>query len=263
MIYPQWKVNGSHLVSFLPDLALIGSFLVFWHYRRTWGRPLLFALGYFVIALLPVMGFFKMSYMAYAPVADHFQYVAMIGIIALLTGTAVYFYDKLHWRIQKRPMEAFGASVVIIGILSVLSWQQQHIYKDDEALWINNASTNPNSWVAYYNLGFIYYENGLYDQAISDYSKAIEINPNYTKAYTNRGVAYYKKALYDQAISDYNKAIEIDPHYAVPYFDKGVACEMEDHKWEAIEAYQRFLQHAPPQYSYIERARWRIKELKK
>ena len=61
-----------------------------------------------------------------------------------------------------------------------------------------------------------------YDQAISDYGKAIEINPKYADAYTNRGDAYDSKGQYDQAISDYSKAIEINPRDAKAYSNREV-----------------------------------------
>ena len=69
----------------------------------------------------------------------------------------------------------------------------------------------------YNNRGIAYGEKGQYDQAISDFNKAIEINPRYEKAYSNRGIVYRLKGQYDRAISDFNKAIEINPTDAQAY----------------------------------------------
>jgi tetratricopeptide (TPR) repeat protein len=69
----------------------------------------------------------------------------------------------------------------------------------------------------YNNRGAAYGEKGQYDQAISDFNKAIEINPRYNKAYNNRGIVYRLKGQYDQAISDFNKAIVINPLDAEAY----------------------------------------------
>ncbi|MBW1915530.1 MAG: tetratricopeptide repeat protein [Deltaproteobacteria bacterium] len=76
----------------------------------------------------------------------------------------------------------------------------------------------------YINQGNAYVGKGQYDQAISDFNKAIQINPRFAKAYYNRGVAYKRKGQYDQAISDYNKAIEINPRDALAYYNRGIAC---------------------------------------
>jgi tetratricopeptide (TPR) repeat protein len=50
----------------------------------------------------------------------------------------------------------------------------------------------------YFNRGFTSHEKGQYDQAISDYTKALEINPKLAEAYLNRGGAYAKKGQLDQ-----------------------------------------------------------------
>ena len=77
--------------------------------------------------------------------------------------------------------------------------------------------------VDHYNRGIAYIEKGQYDQAISEFTKAIEINPGFAEAYGNRGAAYFKKGEHDLAISDCNKALEIKPAYAEAYSYRGAA----------------------------------------
>ncbi len=86
----------------------------------------------------------------------------------------------------------------------------------------STTQTDLNDADAYLNRGIVYQRKGQYDQAISDYNKALEINPRFAKAYNNRGLAYKKKGKYDQAISDYNKALEINPRYADAYLHRGI-----------------------------------------
>jgi len=69
----------------------------------------------------------------------------------------------------------------------------------------------------YNNRGAAYGEKGQYDQAVSDFNKAIEINPRYIKAYNNRGIVYRLQGQYDRAVSDFNKAIEMNPLDAEAY----------------------------------------------
>jgi hypothetical protein len=82
LVYPRWTTSAS-FISFIPALLLLFLFLVLWQYRHAWGRPFLFALGYYVISLLPVLGFFNISFMRYSLVADRWQYTALIGVVAL------------------------------------------------------------------------------------------------------------------------------------------------------------------------------------
>jgi tetratricopeptide (TPR) repeat protein len=57
-----------------------------------------------------------------------------------------------------------------------------------------------------------YFCNKAYDEAISDYSRAIELDPNSAAAYDSRGMGYQEKGKWDQAIADHTKAIELDPN---------------------------------------------------
>ena len=101
--------------------------------------------------------------------------------------------------------------------------------------------SEPKDAKGYYNRGCAYGEKGQYDQAISDYNKALEINPRYAKAYNNRGYAYGKKRQYDQAISDYNKALEINSRDAEAYNSRGVAYYFKkeyDKSWEDVKKAQ-------------------------
>jgi len=97
----------------------------------------------------------------------------------------------------------------------------------------------------YYNRGITYYKKGQYDQAILDYTKALEINPRHAKAYCNRGVAYGEKGIHDQAISDFNNALEIDPRYAEAYYNRGVAYREKGQYDQAISDYTKALEINP------------------
>ena len=52
-----------------------------------------------------------------------------------------------------------------------------------------------------------------YEEAISDFTKAIELNQEYAYAYNNRGYAYYNLGKNEEAISDLTKAIELNPDF--------------------------------------------------
>lgn len=58
---------------------------------------------------------------------------------------------------------------------------------------------------------------GKYDEAIANYTKAIELDPNFAGAYCNRAIAYHQLKKYDLAIADFSKAIELKPNFAMGY----------------------------------------------
>ena len=75
----------------------------------------------------------------------------------------------------------------------------------------------------YFDRGVEEGKKGRFDQAIADFTKAIEINPRLVEAYIHRGVAYNQKGQIDQAISDFNKVLEINPRNPEAYYNRGCA----------------------------------------
>jgi tetratricopeptide (TPR) repeat protein len=71
----------------------------------------------------------------------------------------------------------------------------------------------PNFFAAYLNRGTAQRKKGEVDQAIADYTKALGIRPDLYDAYTLRGICYGKKGQYQEAIADYTKALKKKPHY--------------------------------------------------
>jgi Flp pilus assembly protein TadD len=51
---------------------------------------------------------------------------------------------------------------------------------------------------------------GLYEKAIEDFSKAIELYPHNPEFYRSRGIAYELMGLYDKAQEDFKKATELE-----------------------------------------------------
>jgi len=86
--------------------------------------------------------------------------------------------------------------------------------------------SNSEEAVAYVNQGMVCHNEGGYDAAIVNFSKAIELNPKYVEAYIRRGMAYSDRLSdtgdMEAALRDLNKAIEIDPKNVLAYWCRGV-----------------------------------------
>ena len=96
---------------------------------------------------------------------------------------------------------------------------------DDEAMReFNRAIALDNRLAeAYFYRAFLYDEAGSFDRAIADYTQAIRLDPNYMVAYNNRGSAYSDIGDFDRAIADYNQTIRLNPNLADAYHNRGLA----------------------------------------
>ena len=91
--------------------------------------------------------------------------------------------------------------------------------------------------IAYYIRGGTYQTRGDSDNAVADYTKAIEANSQYADAYVGRGIVYQAKGDSDRAIADYTKAIEINPRYAEAYVGRGIVYRVKGESDRAITDY--------------------------
>ncbi|CAK62880.1 unnamed protein product (macronuclear) [Paramecium tetraurelia] len=66
-----------------------------------------------------------------------------------------------------------------------------------------------------------YKNQGNYEEAIVDYSKALELNSKHAAAYYNRGLIFSDQQIYEKAIMDYSKAIELLPANPLYCFSLG------------------------------------------
>src|SRR5208337_3760621 len=101
-------------------------------------------LAYFVVMLLPVLGFLNIYFMRYSLVADHWQYFAIIGPIALAAA------------IIRKPVLA----AALLLALGALTWKQCGMYANVETLWQTTLRLNPDCWLAHNNLGHSFFQQG-------------------------------------------------------------------------------------------------------
>ncbi len=75
----------------------------------------------------------------------------------------------------------------------------------------------------YYAYGWTFFDENLYDYAIDEFEKCIDIDPNYKKAYCNLGVIYIIKKNYSNAIDVLKQAINIDRNFKEAHYNIGLA----------------------------------------
>lgn len=125
-------------------------------------------------------------------------------------------------------------------------------YKKSFAMFDSVMIRNDTSFDAYNNLGMFQSRIKMYDSAITNLHKAIEIKPETIEAYYNLGNTYAYMQNYNEAIKWYEKALEIDPQFEIALENLGnsYAALMEYDK--ALKIFQKILTSDPsnPQARY-------------
>ena len=208
MVYPLWKVDALRWISWIPCVILIAAFAVFWWRRNSWGRPLLFGLGYFVVMLLPVLGFFDQGFYGYSLVSDHWQYYSIVSIIALIVAGAEFICRRVAdqgWSV------AVVASVIVASALGAATLRRNWIFAENLTLWQDNMQKNPHSWVVHSNLGLALQNAGDVPAAIAEYKQTLEINPNSGVTCNNLGLCLWHEGNLQEAIGCFERALQIQP----------------------------------------------------
>jgi len=230
-IYPHWEIDTAVWWQWLFPVSAIGVMLGLWVARHWIGRGPLVAVLFFAGTLGPALGFVNVYPMRFSYVADHFQYLAGIGLITLCAvGLA-------------RIPRVFPA-MLLVG-LGVLTWQQTGIYRNLEILWRDTLAKNPDCWLAHNNLGIYLYHEGHLADAMKHYHKAIQIEPNWCDAYYNLGAALADQGRLDEAIENYRRAIQLNPDYSTALNNLGNALAAKGQWDEAIVSYRRAVQIDP------------------
>ena len=195
--------SGAIWWTWVVPAALIGGAVWLWRGGRGTALPLAAGLVA-IIALGPVLGFMPFDFQAYSTVADHYVYLAMIGV-AMVVGWAID-------RTGARTMPLVGLAVLTI-VLMVLSNRQIRHWHDTQSVFAHNLAVNPTSFAANSNLAADALHRGDVQLAIKLSRKAIELNPRDVVPYHTLADAMRAVGDITAAKAAYGKALECNPHY--------------------------------------------------
>ncbi len=187
-VYPQWQIDLSNWLWWLPALAALAVTVALGrlaHRRQSdWARALLFSWLFFCVALLPVLGLTDVYFMKFALVADHYQYIAIIAVVALIAAGCSVWYRRAT---SAGRLGAIAATGALALSFTWASHQQSRLYADPITLYEATLKSNPNCWLARVNLGQEFLAAGRRADAIRQFEQAVQIKPDLAEAYNNLG----------------------------------------------------------------------------
>jgi tetratricopeptide (TPR) repeat protein len=241
--YPRWKLDPQvwWQYLFLVGALAVASALCLLA-RRNRG-PLA---GFLIFAgtLFPVLGFLNVLPFRYSFVADHFQYVASLGIIVPVTSA-------LMIAVGRSPLQNVGKIAIpalLLLALGLLTWRQCGMYRDVETLYRETIARNPDSCLAHNNLGTVLFlMPGRLTDAIAEFETALRIQPDNPEAHENLGNAFSElPGRLPDAIAEYHAALRNRPGFADAHDNLGNALlRIPDRLPEAISEFQAALRIDP------------------
>jgi len=90
--------------------------------------------------------------------------------------------------------------------------------------------------------GMNYLRTHDYDNAIKEFTVAIQKFPDYDVAYSNRAVAFMQQKKFNKALDDLNKAVGINPNNATVHYNFMALYSLEDKLDRALDSLDRALE---------------------
>ena len=204
-VYPRWSIDASTATAWLGVVATLVALTGLWRLRRRTRAPLAGAL-FFAGSLFPALGFFNVYPFVYSYVADHFQYLACLGVIVPLTAWLVTSLASQPSWLRR------GLPAALVALLGLLTWHQAHDYRNNLTLYRATLARNPGAWMAAYNLGMEFAALDQTDAAIHSYREALTLRRDYAEAHANLAMSLLAQPdKKDEAIAHLETAVRLKP----------------------------------------------------
>jgi tetratricopeptide (TPR) repeat protein len=235
-VYPRWAIAADSLAQWVPLVAAVGLLVQLWCVRGRSRAPLAAALLYGG-TLFPVLGFFNVYPFQYSFVADHFQYLASIPLIAFavaavsLAGTARSTTWPRVWAI---------AGCLLVLAFGTLTREQTRLYRDNQTLFRATIARNPGCWMAYNNLGKeLMADADRRPEALTLIERAIALRPDYPEALNNLGLALSQAGRPREAIPHLEKSLRLKPKSFQTHNNLGIALASTGRAEDAVRAFEQ------------------------
>ncbi len=240
-LYPKWRLDARELRAWWPYPALVAMAAGLWLGRRRIGRGAFVAAAYYALTLAPALGIMRHGFMAFAWVADRFQYLPSIAPLALI-GAFVP-------RVSRASAVGRAIAAAVVLVLGALTWRQSALYVDHITLFRHNVDVYPESWTARAQLsgglaragrdaeaveqleevlrqdpderhtihleaGAMEIDLGRFDDAQRNIEAALRLVPDYAEAHYEYGRLHERRGRTNAALAEYGRSLELKPEFA-------------------------------------------------
>ena len=242
VIYPLWEVGIENLAAWGYVAAAVALAAALWLARGRIGRGPMAAAAFFLVTLSPVLGFIDYGYMQFSFVADRYQYLAGIGVMALLVGAGAGWASRLPGNARKGVL---GVALLGVVALAALSWKQSHIYRDEITFFSYIIEHNPKARTAHHKLSEALVEVGRMDEALAMARASMAKKPDFPHPYVSLGLLLHQQGEFAEAEAILRDGLKIKPKDTSLWQNLAEAIRMQGRHEEALRWYDDIIRRDP------------------
>ncbi len=129
--------------------------------------------------------------------------------------------------LQEHHKKALIALLVLVGVAALIFY------------WRVGSESNPGDYQV--KKGNYRLEDGQYEEAVKEFSLALEKNPDHIYAHLGLAITYMQMERYEEAEAEFNTTIELAPKMAVAYADRGILYDRAEQYQLALSDYKKAL----------------------
>jgi tetratricopeptide (TPR) repeat protein len=211
--YERWPVEAFTAADSLYPVSVVAGLVLLWLARMRWGRGPLVAALFFGGTLLPALGFIDVYPFRYSFVADHFQYLAMLGPIVLFAAVVTAVLDRRTADRPGLPRSLAVATATLAVGLGTLTWLQAHDYRNLETLWVNTIAKCPRAALALRNLAGLRNHQGRGAEAAELLQRVLVLRPDAVDVQADLADTLFGLKRFDESRRHYQTVLELGPDF--------------------------------------------------
>ncbi len=193
-----WQIVGS--TAFL----LVATALAL----RARGRRYLAGWLWYLGTLVPVIGLVQIGSQA---LADRYSYVPSIGLFIIVAWAGAELVSRLRARVPRANELAAAVAGTVLLALGVAAWLQTRHWHDSFSLFQHTVEAVPRNPLIRYNVANRLRDVGQLDDAIVEYTRALDETPDSAQIRINLANALRAQGKLDAAAVHYHELLARDP----------------------------------------------------
>ena len=177
----------------------------------------------------------------------------VLAVICLVIGVAVGYFVRgsaspTAAGTEQAAAATQGAPSGMGGMdpSKVTPEQLRHMVEKQVEPQLRQLKSNPTDPALLAQVGNVYYDTQLYQDAIGYYEKSLNGDPKNVGVRTDMGTAYFYLGDADRAITEFNKALSTDPKHGQTLYNLGmVQWQGKGDVTAAVQAWENLLKNVP------------------